>query len=79
MARRKAAPKETSVSPSRSPDRDRPAGPLSIVTKPEDREHIKVNNANLTDLKNACDDALKKVCFVFSIPQLAFELKPMRM
>lgn len=26
-----------------------------------DRDVIKVNNANLTELKNACDDALKRV------------------
>lgn len=26
-----------------------------------DRDIIKVNNANLTELKNACDDALKRV------------------
>jgi signal peptidase complex subunit 2 len=26
------------------------------------REEIKVNNASLIDLKNACDDALKRVC-----------------
>jgi len=37
---------------------ERPKGPLSIVI--DTREPIKVNNANLTELKNACDDALKR-------------------
>jgi len=27
---------------------------------PEDREVVKVNNANPTELKNACDDAVKR-------------------
>jgi hypothetical protein len=40
---------------------DRPTGPLSITIAPEDREVVKVNNANLTELKNACDDAVKRV------------------
>jgi signal peptidase complex subunit 2 len=44
-----------------SPDGDRPAGPLSITTDLQQREEVKVNNANLTELKNACDDALKRV------------------
>ncbi|KAF7426256.1 hypothetical protein PC9H_008624 [Pleurotus ostreatus] len=39
---------------------DRPRGPLSIVVPASEREVIKVNNANLTDLKNACDDAVKR-------------------
>jgi signal peptidase complex subunit 2 len=30
------------------------------VVPPEDREAVKVNNASLTELKNACDDALKR-------------------
>ncbi|KAG5349447.1 hypothetical protein C0989_003878 [Termitomyces sp. Mn162] len=39
---------------------ERPVGPLSIPMPPEDREVIKVNNANLTELKHALDDALKR-------------------
>ncbi|KAI6116303.1 microsomal signal peptidase 25 kDa subunit-domain-containing protein [Pisolithus sp. B1] len=39
---------------------EKPPGPLSITTVPSERETIKVNNANATDLKNACDDALKR-------------------
>ncbi|KAF9233423.1 microsomal signal peptidase 25 kDa subunit-domain-containing protein [Melanogaster broomeanus] len=39
---------------------DKPPGPLSIVVTPEERDVIKVNNASVTDLKNACDDALKR-------------------
>jgi len=37
---------------------EKPRGPLSIVI--DTRETIKVNNSNLTELKNACDDALKR-------------------
>ena len=40
---------------------ERPAGPLSIRIAPEDRDVVKVNNANLTELKHACDDAMKRV------------------
>ncbi|KAG6854499.1 hypothetical protein C0991_006101 [Blastosporella zonata] len=39
---------------------ERPAGPLSIVTPPGDRDVVKVNNSNITELKHACDDALKR-------------------
>lgn len=40
---------------------EKPPGPLSIPAAPSsERETIKVNNANATDLKNACDDALKR-------------------
>ena len=69
MARsaKKRSVNQKSPSPSRSthssPDRDRPAGPLSVVTAPDEREEVKVNNANVTELKNACDDALKRVRF----------------
>ncbi|KAG5640587.1 hypothetical protein DXG03_008002 [Asterophora parasitica] len=43
-----------------SPSPERPAGPLSIVVPPGSREAVKVNNANATELKHACDDALKR-------------------
>jgi len=39
---------------------ERPAGPLSIPVPPGEREIVKVNNANATELKHACDDALKR-------------------
>ncbi|KAF8547035.1 hypothetical protein OG21DRAFT_1501738 [Imleria badia] len=39
---------------------EKPPGPLSIPVSAEERDTIKVNNANATDLKNACDDALKR-------------------
>jgi len=42
-----------------SPESERPAGPLSIKTA-ADRDVVKVNNANTTELKNACDDAVKR-------------------
>jgi len=40
---------------------DRPAGPLSVPVSSADRDVVKVNNANVTELKNACDDAVKRV------------------
>ena len=48
---------------------DRPTGPLSVVISPEDREVVKVNNASLTELKNACDDAVKRVSLSLQPPQ----------
>ncbi|KAG6876402.1 hypothetical protein C0993_003374, partial [Termitomyces sp. T159_Od127] len=39
---------------------ERPVGPLSIPMPEVDRETIKVNNANLTEMKHALDDALKR-------------------
>ncbi|KAN0084265.1 Microsomal signal peptidase 25 kDa subunit (SPC25) domain containing protein [Tylopilus felleus] len=39
---------------------ERPPGPLSIPVSAVERDTIKVNNTNATDLKNACDDALKR-------------------
>ena len=44
-----------------SPESERPAGPLSIIVAPEQRDVVKVNNYNSTELKNACDDALRRV------------------
>lgn len=44
------------------------------------RDVVKVNNANLTELKNACDDALKRVsdlssCFTLNPhPSLSMEM-----
>jgi len=43
-----------------SPESERPAGPLSITVLSTDRDVVKVNNANATELKNACDDAVKR-------------------
>lgn len=40
---------------------ERPVGPLSIPVPVGDREMIKVNNANLNEMKHALDDALKRV------------------
>ncbi|PFH48135.1 hypothetical protein AMATHDRAFT_150543 [Amanita thiersii Skay4041] len=53
---------QRSPSPALSPtaESERPVGPLSIVVSPEEREPVKVNNASLSELKNACDDALKR-------------------
>ncbi len=44
------------------------------------REEVKVNNASVTDMKHACDDALKRVSTVlfrvcvYSVPFVAFTL-----
>jgi signal peptidase complex subunit 2 len=54
----------TGVEKARSPSpdaSDRPLGPLSVTVPAYEREEVKVNNANLTELKNACDDAVKRV------------------
>jgi signal peptidase complex subunit 2 len=50
-------PPRSSVSPSSV---DKPKSPLQIVVSTEDRDEVKVNNASLGELKNACDDALKR-------------------
>ncbi|KAG3230035.1 hypothetical protein P692DRAFT_20718221 [Suillus brevipes Sb2] len=39
---------------------EKPPGPLSTTISPEEREIIKVNNYSVSELKNACDDALKR-------------------
>lgn len=59
-----------SLSPAAPSSPDKPTGPLSIVIAPEDREVIKVNNANVTELKNACDDAVKRVGFTLELLEL---------
>jgi len=59
MARKSASGLTNARSP--SPDAsDRPTGPLSVSVPAEDRDVVKVNNANVTELKHACDDALKR-------------------
>jgi signal peptidase complex subunit 2 len=49
-------------SPARSQSSDSlpPLRPLSIVISDDDRDIIKVNNASVSELKHACDDALKR-------------------
>lgn len=64
MARKsKASDSNGATVRSPSPDAisDRPTGPLSTTIPVTERDIVKVNNANLTELKNACDDALKRV------------------
>ncbi|KAJ3570819.1 hypothetical protein NP233_g4151 [Leucocoprinus birnbaumii] len=39
---------------------DRPTGPLAVPVSQTDRDVVKVNNSNVTELKNACDDAVKR-------------------
>jgi len=39
---------------------EKPPGPLSIPVSADERDAIKINTANSTDLKNTCDDALKR-------------------
>ncbi|KAF8182030.1 microsomal signal peptidase 25 kDa subunit-domain-containing protein [Pholiota molesta] len=43
-----------------SPESERPIGPLSIVVQTTSQDTVKVNTANSTELKNACDDAVKR-------------------
>ncbi|EIW78447.1 hypothetical protein CONPUDRAFT_138723 [Coniophora puteana RWD-64-598 SS2] len=60
--------KEASPAPETTPSRrasssslpEKPPGPLSVPVSPDERETVKINNMNQTDLKNACDDALKR-------------------
>jgi hypothetical protein len=66
------SPSATSRSGQSSPDR--PEGPLSFLTKPEDREEVKVNNANLTELKHACDDAVRRVGYMSFLEDVIFLL-----
>ncbi|KAJ7134258.1 microsomal signal peptidase 25 kDa subunit-domain-containing protein [Mycena epipterygia] len=42
------------------PSPDRPPGPLSLAPLPGTRDVVKVNNFSATELKNACDDAVKR-------------------
>ena len=74
MPRTKTAVPSTSSEKARSPSpdpADRPLGPLAVTIPASDREEVKVNNANLTELKNACDDAVKRVRpFVFGVCRL---------
>ena len=44
-----------------TPESERPAGPLSVVIPSAHRDVVKVNKYNSTELKNACDDAVKRV------------------
>jgi signal peptidase complex subunit 2 len=62
-ASRNSSPKPATNndSPSRSQsDSLRPPRPLSIIISDNDRDTIKVNNASVSELKHACDDALKR-------------------
>jgi hypothetical protein len=56
------APIRSSPPPPTSPADEVPTSPLDVTIADSDREQVKVNNVNLTELKNACDDALKRVC-----------------
>ncbi|KAF7365520.1 putative signal peptidase complex subunit 2 [Mycena venus] len=54
-----AGPSSTESIPS-PPSPDRPPGPLSLAPLPGTRDVVKVNNFSVTELKNACDDAVKR-------------------
>jgi len=56
---RTPSPSGTRLKPPSSPESERPVGPLSVVSS-QYRDVIKVNTANVTELKNACDDAVKR-------------------
>jgi len=55
-----AGPSSSSSSIASPPSPDRPPGPLSLAPLPGTREVVKVNNFSVTELKNACDDAVKR-------------------
>jgi len=62
LTRRTSSPNggiRNSKPPSLSPESERPLGPLSVVSS-QRRDVIKVNTASATELKNACDDAVKR-------------------
>jgi len=68
---RKPAPNGSVPSPSSPELSPRPLGPLSVLADKEElrqREEgvTKINNMNASDLKNACDDALKRVRFCYT-------------
>lgn len=74
MARgRKAATNGTSPAPAADSPSDSTATPLprSILPIPptprQSRDVVKVNNASPTELKNALDDAIKRVRIVLSL------------
>ncbi|KAF8814993.1 hypothetical protein BYT27DRAFT_7201944 [Phlegmacium glaucopus] len=56
---RTPSPSGTRSKPPSSPESERPVGPLSVVSS-QRRDTVKVNTANATELKNACDDAVKR-------------------
>ncbi|KAF9460012.1 microsomal signal peptidase 25 kDa subunit-domain-containing protein [Collybia nuda] len=39
---------------------ERPTGPLSVIIPHQDRDVVKINNSSVTELKHACDDAVKR-------------------
>jgi signal peptidase complex subunit 2 len=62
---RKSAPNGSVPSPSSPELSTRPLGPLSVLAdkeklKQREEDVTKINNMNPSDLKNACDDALKR-------------------
>jgi signal peptidase complex subunit 2 len=65
---RKSASNGSAPSADSSELSTRPIGPLSVLAdkeklKQREEDVTKINNMNASDLKNACDDALKRVRF----------------
>ena len=65
---KKPASNGSALSSSSSELSPRPLGPLSVLAdkeklKQREGDVTKINNMNPSDLKNACDDALKRVRF----------------
>lgn len=63
---RKQVSNGSAPSPSSPEHSPRPLGPLSVLAdkeklKQREEDVTKINNMNASDLKNACDDALKRV------------------
>jgi len=57
---RTPSPSGTRLKPPTSPESERPVGPLSVVSS-QRHDIVKVNTGNATELKHACDDAVKRV------------------
>jgi len=58
-SRRTPSPNGIRSKPPSSPESERPVGPLSVASS-QSRDVVKVNSANTIELKNACDDAVKR-------------------
>ena len=74
MARgRKGVNGTSSVPAADSPSDSTPTPPPRSIlpippTPPKSRDVVKVNNSSLTELKNALDDAIKRVRSILSLP-----------
>ena len=54
-------PTSSSIDPTPSTSSSALSGLLTATSSTAEREEVKVNNASVTEMKHACDDALKRV------------------